>query len=107
MREKLKAYIDEKRIFSGIVCKYGVIHENDKPTLLLMNIKDYKGDSVCDHVWIEVTKPVERAFLMFGDKIKFIAVVIPYEKKHGWDYGFVGVNYIRKIGKVQQIPTFA
>jgi hypothetical protein len=107
MREKLKAYIDKKRIFSGIVCKYGAIHENNKPTLLLMDIMDYKGDSVCDHVWIKVTKPVERAFLMFGDKIKFTAVVIPYEKKHGWDYGFACVNDIRKIGKVQQLPAVA
>jgi hypothetical protein len=40
MREKFKAYIDEKGIFSGIVCKYGAIHENNKPTLLLMDIMD-------------------------------------------------------------------
>ncbi len=107
MREKLKAYIDEKGIFSGIVCKYGAIHENNKPTLLLMDIMDYKGYSVFDHVWIEVTKPVERAFLMFGAKIKFIAVIIPYEKKHGWNYGFACVNNIKKIGKVQQLPAVA
>lgn len=104
-REKLKAYVEEKRIFSGVVCKYGAAYE--KTTLLLVDIKDYKSNSVCDHIWIEVTKPVNRAFLMFGDRIKFTAIVQPYEKKYGWDYGFTCVNDIRKIGKVQQLSAVA
>lgn len=107
MRDALKQYNGEQGIFTGIMSRYGTAYDSDKLTILLKNIKDGKGNFITDHVWMEATKQLKAAHLMFGDEIQFSCVVRPYDTKHGCDFGFVCVSNIKKIGRVQRIPSIA
>lgn len=107
MREKLAGREGQWGVYTGIMTQYGSMYGSEKLTVLLKNIKDSKGNFICDHVWLEATKHIRTANLMFGDKIQFTAIVRPYYTDHGYDFGFVCVSNIVKIGKVQTMPATA
>jgi hypothetical protein len=84
MRTALQKIDDERGSFTGIFAKYGLKTNFKGPstsTILLVNIRDDKGATVCDHLWFNLTKGFENTgALVKGDIIGFDARVKRYRK---------------------------
>lgn len=94
MRKKLKQIGKEERhTFTGTFVKFGFKNGYMGPveTLLLVDVKDNKGNIVTDHLWFNKTKGFAKLELEEGDIVKFDARVSEYEK------GYKGYNYMQRI----------
>lgn len=103
MREKLITKIGNRKIFVGTFKKYGFVNTNTgriASTILLMNVKA-KGDIVADHAWI--TLPIgheSNGAFSRGDKLSFVARVVPYIRNCGrnnMDIGFACPTKIKRV----------
>ncbi len=47
---------------------------------LLLDVTDARGNEMCDHLWLNLTKQIEALRLRPGDRIEFDARVRPYVK---------------------------
>lgn len=83
MREKLKDIRGMRQRFTGTFERFGT-----KPaykgapikTVLLVDVKNQRGEEVCDHIWFTSGKQFESLELRPGDKICFDARVKSYIK---------------------------
>lgn len=69
-----------RRVFTGKFQRIGKKHGTKSgATLLLTDIKDYRGNLVCDHLWVNYTKGLAKLDSFFpGDVLKFKARVNTY-----------------------------
>lgn len=95
MREELKNIGEEVRhTFTGEFARFGEKKAYKSPipdvTVLLVNVKDEKGNIVTDHLWFNYTKGFKACDLQIGDVVQFDARVKEYEKGYkgyrDWDY---------------------
>ena len=83
MRKKLKEIgNDERHIFTGTFSRFGTKngYKGIEHTVLLLDVKTENGETVCDHLWFNLTKGFERLNLKEGQKVTFSARVSKYEK---------------------------
>lgn len=83
MRSKLKSIGSEDRhTFTGTFKRTGWKsgYRGDVQTVLLLNVKDSKGNVVTSHLWFNLTRGFESANPMEGDIIQFDARVDSYYK---------------------------
>jgi hypothetical protein len=84
MRAKLEKLDTQRDAFTGMFKKYGTKSGYRGPateTILLVNIRDKKGNFICDHLWFNLTKGFEKlGNLKEGDTIQFEARVGKYKK---------------------------
>lgn len=80
-RYKLQKHNSKRRVFTGQFERIGKKHGSQSgATLLLTNIKDHRGDVICDHLWVNYTKGIARLNSLFpGDVLKFKARVKTYQ----------------------------
>lgn len=83
-RKGLKQYMETRGTFTGVFERDGWkrgYKGNDLPTLLLLNIKNDKGNVVSDHLWFNYTKGFsDLGQLEKGDIIQFNARCKEYTK---------------------------
>jgi len=83
MREKLKVLDKQRIVVFAEVSSFGnKIPYRGKPieTICFCNVKDKKGNFLCDHIWFSVGKQMRKLDLEIGDKVSFTARVKEYEK---------------------------
>ena len=82
MREKLKEINRVRARFRGTFEEFGYRTSGGyrKDMALLRNITDAKGNEMCEHIWLNLTKTVKALDLKRGDLIEFTARVRPYVK---------------------------
>ena len=85
MREKLAEDEDVRMIFTGVFKRFGKKTNNYKgwleTTVLLVNVKNEKGEIVTDHLWFNYTKGFRNlGDLEQGNMIEFHARVKSYLK---------------------------
>jgi len=83
MREQLKERNGRRGKFSGTVDRFGskkAYKGPPIPTVCLVDIQDESGKQVADHVWMTIGKQLSELKLNQGDKIQFVARVLPYTK---------------------------
>ena len=70
-----------RRVFTGKFERIGKKHGSKSgATLLLTDIKDYRGNLVCDHLWVNYTKGIAKLDSLFpGDVLKFKARIKTYK----------------------------
>lgn len=95
MREKLQKYLNDRGTFSGTVKDFGMKRKTLEETILLLQIRDHKGNTVTDHTWITLTQDLKRICPCFGDRISFEALVTTYISKYGENLGFTEVKNVR------------
>jgi len=82
LREELEKIRGVRTRFRGHFERFG--HRTSsgyvKHMALLKDVTDLKGNEMCDHVWLNLTKQVEALHLVPGDVIEFDARVKPYWK---------------------------
>jgi hypothetical protein len=110
MREKLKEICGVRARFRGRFERFGERTSGGyvKRMALLSDITDSKGNEMCDHIWLNLTKAVKALELKPGDRIEFTARVRPYTKGYydnrQRDYrlshptGFVKLGIITEMG---------
>jgi hypothetical protein len=82
MREHLEKIENVRDCFTGEFVRFGIKNGYKGPlkTVLLKDIKDKEGNSVCDHLWFNLTLGFENLMLQEGDRIEFNARVKQYVK---------------------------
>lgn len=116
LREELKSREGKRGKFSGTVYRFG-----SKPaykgapmvTVLLRDVRDEQGTQVTDHLWFTVRKQLRELGLEPGDRVEFMARVMPYHKGYrgrreddderpspGIDYGLRNPTQIKKVGSM-------
>jgi hypothetical protein len=125
MREQLEKIEDLRTKFTAVFARFGEkssYRGPPKKTVLLTYVRNYRGDLLTDHVWLNLTAQLAAANLHPGDLIEFHARVKEYRKGYlgrleeldlpppSYDYGLKWPTRIRKltVSKDQaQIETFA
>jgi hypothetical protein len=82
-RDGLAASLNTRGKYTATVERFGVKPSYNSypiPTILLVDVRDAKGDPVCDHVWFTVGKRLDELCLSPGDTISFNARVTQYVK---------------------------
>ena len=71
----------QRRTFTGQFKRIGKKHGSQSgATLLLVDIKNHRGDAVCDHLWVNYTKGLAQLNALFpGDVLKFDARIKTYQ----------------------------
>ena len=120
MREVLKDIGSEERhTFTGEFERFGEKPAYKGPipikTVLLVNVKDEKGNVVTDHIWFTCTKGFEACNLQERDIVQFDARVGTYMKGYAGyrdiefykplelDYKLTYPTKISVIGKVEEV----
>lgn len=82
MRKELQKINGKRQRFTGEFERYGekISFGYKKITLLLVNIKDERGNLLTDHLWFTVGKQLKNLDLKEGDKVSFDARVKSYIK---------------------------
>lgn len=80
-RTQLAKNDGKRRVFTGTFKRIGKKHGSKSgATLLLVDIKNNRGDIVCDHLWINYTKGIAKLDSLFpGDVLKFNARIKSYK----------------------------
>ena len=92
MRRKMEKYKDgEKHRFTGAVERFGSFIDKEsgklKKSVLLMDIRDEKGNLCTQHAWVTVDKRLEQAGLLEGVKYSFQAKVGTYKRgRESYDF---------------------
>lgn len=115
MREELKSREGKRGKFSGTVARFGqkaAYKGAPIVTVLLRDVRDEQGTQVTDHLWFTVRKQLRELGLAPGDKVEFMARVMPYLKGYrgrredddlpapGIDYGLRNPTQIKKVGSM-------
>lgn len=82
-RKALETYMETRGIFTGTFVRTGWKNGYKEPlqTILLVNIKNDKGQVLCDHLWFNYTKGFEKCEPLFeGDILEFHARTSVYVK---------------------------
>ncbi len=116
MRRKLEEKEGVRDTFTGIFERFGLKSGYKGPleTVLLTNIKDKKGNPICDHLWFNKTKGFSSVEgLKEGDVLEFDARSVLYEKGYKgyredvycpieYDYK---LSHPSKIHKINQLDS--
>lgn len=80
-RTQLAKNEGNRRVFTGKFERIGKKHGSKSgATILLVDIKNYRGDIVCEHLWVNYTKGIARLDSLFpGDVLKFNARIKTYK----------------------------
>lgn len=96
----------EEGRFKAVVGRIGR-DDNDKPTLLINEIKRVNGRKVlADHAWLAYGRELAKVgTLLPGDIIEFDGKVEPYEHvgKNGKTYQEFGINDIKKVSLIKAV----
>jgi hypothetical protein len=82
MRKQLESREGKRSTYRGRFERFGKKSGYRGPidTLLLTNIEDRSGNSVCDHIWFTVGKQFSELVLQSGDIVQFDARSASYTK---------------------------
>lgn len=83
MRKELEKIENYRGIFTGTFVRYGLKRGWNgiaKETILLLDIKDDKGNILSDHLWFNLTKGFSALDLKVNDRVQFEARVTKYLK---------------------------
>lgn len=80
-RTKMAKNEGKRRVFTGTFARIGKKHGSKSgATILLTDVKNYRGDIVTEHLWVNYTKGIARLDSLFpGDVLKFKARVKVYK----------------------------
>lgn len=111
-RDQLRHLEGKRAAFTGTFERFGHKRDygRDKPTVLLKDIRDERGELVDDHMWFNLTKGFKRLVLQEGDRVAFDARVKSYQKGYKgrredvfkpleWDYK---LSYPTKVRRVEE-----
>lgn len=116
-RQQLAKNEGQRRVFTGRFERIGKKHGSKSgATLLLIDIKDHRGDLICDHLWVNYTKGIAKLDALFpGDVLKFNARIKTYshaksearhkkgaltEEDYYEEYGLSHPSHYRLVTKV-------
>lgn len=114
MRTALAAREEERATFRGTFTRFGTKRGwegREAFTVLLIDIRDARGQPVCDHLWLNLTLQLERLGLEPGDIVQFDARVKAYTKGYfgrrtdGWEKPIETDYKLSHPTKVQKITT--
>lgn len=77
-RERLYHYAGKRATFTATFVRYGTHKSNGSQTVLLIEIRDQRGELVSDHVWINDASPFMDVGAQDGDQVRFKAFVRVY-----------------------------
>lgn len=103
MRKVLEKINTTRMSFTAKVGRFGTkknYHGYSEPTICLLDVKDYDGNKMTDHIWFTVGKTLQKLRLQENEVIKFDARVSGYRKgyfKDGYDYKLNNISKIERI----------
>lgn len=84
MRKELMSLNGERNVFTGEFSRFGTKqgYKGMERTVLLKNVKDFRGEVVTDHLWFNFTKGFANieSLLVEGVEVEFNARVKQYTK---------------------------
>ena len=102
MRKKLAEFdMNKPHLFYGTFNRFGQ-RSNGRITILLTDIKDYKGNIITDHIWFPYTKSFYKVNLYNGCVICFQSKVELYFKgnlndKLQLDFNLSDPTYVKEV----------
>lgn len=69
-------------------------------TVMLRDIKDFRGQTVTDHLWFHLGKGFEKLDLKVGDTVQFEGRVSTYRKHRGEDTDYK-IGFLKNLRKVE------
>lgn len=99
MRKVLAKHDGERNVYRGSFERFGVAANRFgvKQTLVLRDVKTAEGETVCDHLWFNLTQAFQALDLYPGDIVQFAGRVTIYHKRGGRDYKLARPTQVVKV----------